>query len=268
MKVSLFVTCLTDTFYPRAAIGLVKVLEKLGCELDFPEDQTCCGQPMWNNGFHAETRDLAERMIEVFQDAEYVVTPSGSCAAMIREYYPELFKDDPAMLAAAKDLASRTYEFSEFLVKVLEVDLRKHGANWPGQVTWHFSCHLRSIGMKNETPQLLEQIEGVEYVPLPKADQCCGFGGTFAMKYPDVSGAMARDKAECIASTGADFVVSNDAGCTMNIAGTCRREKVDAKFIHIAELIAESLGLLDRTSPDAPTPEASEPPAASAAASS
>lgn len=246
MKVALFITCLTDTFYPRTGIAVVKVLEKLGCQVAFPQDQTCCAQPMWNNGFHDEARELAKRMIEVFRDHEYVVTPSGSCAAMIREYYVDLFEDEPAWRAEAKKLADKTYEFIEFLVKVMKVDLRQHGARWPGKVTYHYSCHLRGIGVTDEAAQVMRQIAGLEYVPLEKAEQCCGFGGTFAMKYPQISGTMVRDKVGCIRATEAPVVVSNDAGCTMNLAGTCRREEVPVRFKSLAEIIAEGLGLLER----------------------
>jgi L-lactate dehydrogenase complex protein LldE len=252
MRVALFVTCLTDTFYPRTGIAVVKVLEKLGCTVEFPEAQTCCGQPMWNNGFHDETRKLARRMIEVFEDAEFVVTPSGSCAAMVRENFVEAFENsgEHAWHERAKNLASKTYEFIEFLVKVLNVDLREYAASWPGTVTYHYSCHLRGIGVTDEAVRVMKQVDGLEYRPLPKMDQCCGFGGTFAMKYPAISGTMVRDKVECIRSTGAPVCVSNDAGCTMNIAGACRREDRDVRFKSLAEILAEGMNLLPRD--DAP----------------
>ena len=245
MRVALFITCLTDTYYPRTGIAVVRVLEKLGCEVHFPQDQTCCGQPMWNNGFADESRTLARHMIEQFADYQYVVTPSGSCAAMIREYYAEMFKDDPDQQARAQALAKKTFEFVEFLTNVLKVDLREHQAKWPGKATYHYSCHLRSLGVTDEAAQLMGQIDGLEYLPLEKADQCCGFGGTFAMKYPQISGSMARDKVDCIAATGAPTVVSNEAGCTMNISGSCRRRDVQVNFKSLAEIIAESMGLME-----------------------
>ncbi|MEX0886192.1 MAG: (Fe-S)-binding protein [Phycisphaeraceae bacterium] len=259
MKLALFVTCLTDAFYPRTGIATVKVLEHLGCDVTFPQAQTCCGQPMFNNGFHHEARKLARHMIDVFEDAACVVTPSGSCAAMVREHYAELLKDDPAHAERAEALAGKTYELVEFLVKVLKVDLRKLGVRWPGKVTYHYSCHLRGLGITDEAGQLMRQIDGLEYVPLPKAEQCCGFGGTFAMKYPQISGEIVRDKVGCIEATGASTCVSNDAGCTMNIAGACRRhereqggdgDQKDAgngngvQFKSLAEIIAEGLGLM------------------------
>ena len=248
MNVSLFITCLTDTFYPRSGAAVVKVLEHLGCHVDFPKAQTCCGQPMWNNGFHDDAKDLAKRMIRVFEDSEYVVTPSGSCCAMIRDYYEEMFEDDPDWHDRAKAMTAKTYEFVEFLVKVLKVDLKSMGAKWPGRVTYHYSCHLRGIGMTDEAVVLMQQIQGLDYHPMEKMDQCCGFGGTFAMKYSQISGAMVSDKVTDIAATRATTVISNDAGCTMNISGACRRQKHTVDFTSLAEVIAEGLGLMDKKS--------------------
>lgn len=252
MKVALFITCLTDTFYPRTGIAVVKVLEHLGCEVEFPLEQTCCGQPMFNNGLHDEARGLAKRMVRVFEPYDHVVTPSGSCAAMIRDYYEDLLGADHAYDRGVRDLCGKTYEFVEFLVNVLKVDLRELGVKWDGKVTYHYSCHLRGIGVTDEAVQLMNQVEGLDYTPLPKADQCCGFGGTFAMKYPQISGTMVRDKAECIRGTEADTVISNDAGCTMNISGACRREGVGVGFKSLAEVIAEGLGLLQPSGTDQP----------------
>lgn len=247
MRVGLFITCLADTFYPRVGIAVVKVLEQLGCTVEFPERQTCCGQPVWNNGLEAETRELAQRMIDVFDDYDYVVTPSGSCAAMIRDYYPEIFEHDVKQHDRARAFASRTYEFVEFLLRVLKVDLREHGVQWEGNVTYHYSCHLRGLGMTDEAVRVMQQIDGLEYVPLDKADQCCGFGGTFAIKYPQISGAMVADKVQCIRDTAAPVVVSNDSGCTMNIAGACRRLGADVRFISLPEIIAEGMDLLEKS---------------------
>jgi L-lactate dehydrogenase complex protein LldE len=244
MNVSLFITCLTDTFYPRTGMAVVKILEHLGCHVDFPQAQTCCGQPMYNTGFHDDCADLARRMVRVFEHSEHVITPSGSCAAMIRDYYADLLKDDPAYASGATELAGKTYEFIEFLVKVMKVDLKALGVKWEGKTTYHYSCHLRGIGVTDEAVQLMNQIEGLEYVPLPKQDQCCGFGGAFSIKYPPISGAMVNDKVGCIQSTHTPMVVSNDAGCTMNIAGACRRQGVAVGFKSLPEIIAEGLGLL------------------------
>jgi len=246
-KVSLFITCLADTFYPRAGIGVVKVLEHLGYTVDFPREQTCCGQPLWNNGYRDDARELAKRMVRVFEDAECVVTPSGSCCAMIRDYYMELLEDDPAYKADAKKLIDKTYEFVEFLTKVAKIDPQELNVQWKGKVTYHYSCHLRGLGMTTEASDLLQKIDGIEYTEAEKIDQCCGFGGTFAMKFSDVSGAMVEDKVQCLSKTGADTVVSNDAGCTMNIAGACRRRDAGVGFKHISEILAEGLGLLEKT---------------------
>lgn len=245
MRVALFITCLTDTFYPRTGIAVVKVLEHLGCTVEFPQAQTCCGQPMWNSGYHDDAKALAQRMIQVFEPYDCVVTPSGSCAAMIRDYYGEMFEHDHAWEHGARELAGKTYEFVEFLDKVLKVDLADLGVKWDGKATYHYSCHLRGIGITDEAVRMMEKVDGLDYTPLEKMDQCCGFGGTFAMKYPDISGMMVNDKADCIAATGAPVCVSNDAGCTMNISGACHRAGRDVKFITLAEIIAEGLGLLE-----------------------
>ena len=241
VNVALFVTCLTDQYYPQVGVAVVEVLERLGCRVSFPSRQTCCGQPLWNNGFEAEARRLARRMIRVFEQADYVVTPSGSCAATVREAYERMLRDDPEWCARARRLAAKTFEFVEFLTRVLRVDLRALGAHRTGRVTYHYSCHLRGLGLKEEAVDLLQAIEGLTHVPLEHRDQCCGFGGTFMVKYPWISGPLAREKAQCIRATGAPVVVSNEAGCTMTLAGACRREGVDVRFAHVAEVLAESL---------------------------
>ena len=256
MKVSLFVTCLTDTFYPRVGEAVVRVLEHLGCEVDFPEAQTCCGQPMFNTGCHADAAALARRMIDVFADSPMVVTPSGSCCAMIRDYYRELLHDDPAYRGKAEQFVTKTYEFSEFLLKIKQVDLRALGCRWspapgsgaeqaePIKTTYHYSCHLRGLGMTDEAVRLLRQIDGIDFRPLEKAEQCCGFGGTFAVKFPEISGSLVRDKTDCIRRTGADVLVCNDGGCALNITGSLHREGSPIMTKHIAEIIAEGLGLM------------------------
>jgi L-lactate dehydrogenase complex protein LldE len=246
MDVALFVTCLTDTFYPRAGRALVKILEYLGCRVHFPEAQTCCGQPMFNSGYPDEAAALARRMVDIFEPYETVVTPSGSCCAMIHDYYPSLLAEDPAYAQRVGPFVHKTHEFVDFLTNVAKVDLRELGCNWEGRVTYHYSCHLRGLGMTDESVRLLEQIEGVQYTKLRKLDQCCGFGGTFAVKWPEVSGAMVQDKVQCIAETEAETVICNDAGCTLNISGSAHRENVPVRFAHIAEVIAEGLGLMPR----------------------
>ena len=242
-QVALFVTCLTDQFYPHVGVAVTKVLEHFGCTVHFPGAQTCCGQPFYNSGFHDEARTLAKRMVEIFEPYECVVTPSGSCCAMMREHVPDLLEGDPAWEPGARRLAGRTYEFVELLDKVLRVDLRELSLRKPRRVTYHYTCHLRGLGIKDEGVRLLQQLGNVELMPLEKTDQCCGFGGTFAVKYPAISGAIAEDKANCIARSGAELTVCNEAGCTMNIAGMCHRRGVEQRFAHVAELIAEALGI-------------------------
>ncbi len=240
--VALFITCLTDQFYPRVGVAVTKILEHFGCRVGFPAAQTCCGQPFFNNGFHDESRDLAKRMIEIFEPYEYVVTPSGSCCAMVREQYPRLFAGDHAWEHGMHALESKTFEFVEFLDKVLKVDFSKFSLPDPQSMTYHYTCHLRGIGVKDEGVRLLRQIGNIDFKPMEKTDQCCGFGGTFAVKYPAISGAIVEDKADCIAATGAETLVCNDAGCTMNIAGMCHRNGMQTRVKHIAELMAEAMG--------------------------
>ena len=241
--VALFITCLSDQFYPHVGVAVTKILEKLGCRVMFPEDQTCCGQPFFNNGFHDEARELARRMITIFEPFPYVVTPSGSCCAMVREQFHELLHDDPQWAPAMQRLLSKTYEFVEFLDKVLNVDFSAFKLKQKVPITYHYTCHLRGIGVKDEGVKLLQQIGNVDFRPMEKTDQCCGFGGTFAVKYPAISGAIVEDKVNCVAATGARTLVCNDAGCTMNISGMCHRRGVETPVRHIAELIAEAMGI-------------------------
>ena len=241
--VALFVTCLTDQFYPHVGIAVTKILERFDCRVRFPEAQTCCGQPFFNNGYHDESRVLAKRLIEIFEPYEYVVTPSGSCAAMLREQYDHLLKDDPAWAGPMHKLAAKTYEFVEFLDKVLKVDFSQFKLPGEESIAYHYTCHLRGIGIKDEGVRMLKQIGNVDFRPMEKTDQCCGFGGTFAVKYPAISGAIVEDKVNCIAATQAKTLVCNDAGCSMNISGMCHREGVDVTTKHLAELMAEAMGI-------------------------
>jgi L-lactate dehydrogenase complex protein LldE len=242
-NVALFITCLTDQFYPHIGVAVTKILEKFDCKVHFPDAQTCCGQPFFNNGFHPEARELAKRMITIFEPYDYIVTPSGSCCAMVREHFHQLFKDDHAWEHGMHNVVHKTYEFVEFLDKVLKVDLSHLALPEPVLTTYHYTCHLRGIGVKDEGVRLLKQIGNVSLSPLEKTDQCCGFGGTFAVKYPAISGAIVDDKTKCIAATKAAVTICNDAGCSMNISGMCHRENVPTKVKHIAELLAEAMGL-------------------------
>ena len=236
-RASIFITCLVDQFYPQVGEAMVKVLRDQGVQLNFPQAQTCCGQPAFNSGFQSEARDLAKRFISIFEGDAYVVAPSGSCTSMVRVYYPDLFKDDAKMLEKARSLGTRTYEFSEFLVKVLGVE--DVNASHKGSVTYHPSCHLlRELKVRTEPPQLLSNVKGIEIKDLPDAEQCCGFGGSFAVKYPHISGSILQRKLDCIRKSGADTLVANDAGCLMQMAGGLKRQNIPVQARHIAEILA------------------------------
>jgi L-lactate dehydrogenase complex protein LldE len=240
-KVALFVTCLTDQFYPHVGVAVTKILEHFGCEVEFPEAQTCCGQPFFNNGFHDEAAGLAKQFIKTFEPYDYVVTPSGSCCAMVREQFHELLHNDPAWSPSMEKVRHKTFEFVEFLTKVLKADLKGLKLPEAESFTYHYTCHQRGLGLKDESVEILKKIEGVTFVPLEKTEQCCGFGGTFAIKYPAISGAIVEDKIRCIEKTGAQTTVCNDAGCTMNISGMCHRGGVKTDVRHIAEILAEAM---------------------------
>ena len=243
LDVALFITCLTDQFYPRVGVAVTKILERLGCRVHFPRAQTCCGQPFMNNGYPDQARELARRMIEIFEPYDYVVSPSGSCCAMIRDQYPHLLGDDPAWEHGLRRLMGRTYEFIEFLDKVLHVDLSKYSLPAPRTITYHYTCHLRALGIRDQAVRVLRQVGNVDFKPMEKTDQCCGFGGTFAVKYPAISGAIVEDKIQCISDTKAQTTICNDAGCTMNISGMCHRHGVETQVTHMAEVLAEAMGI-------------------------
>ncbi len=232
------VTCLGDVLFPDAGLATVRLLRRLGVAVDFPAAQTCCGQPHFNSGFHNDARDLARHTIRVFDHGRPVVTPSGSCAAMVKLEYPELFHDDPTWHARAADLAARTHELSDFLVNVLK--LEDVGARFEGKATYHMACHLRGLGLISEPERLLRRVRSLEYVPLERADECCGFGGSFAVRFPGISGAMVNDKASFIEKTGASIVVATDAGCLMNIAGCLRRRGSAVRAIHLAQVLEQT----------------------------
>jgi L-lactate dehydrogenase complex protein LldE len=237
-KVSLMITCLGDALFPDVGVATVKLLRRLGVEVEFPPAQTCCGQPFFNSGFHADARDLAKHTIQTFANRGTVVAPSGSCAAMVKVEYPELFHDDLVWHGRAEDLAHRTHELSDYLVNVLGVE--NVGARFEGKATYHMACHLRGLGVTTEPVRLLRQVQGLEYVPLERSDECCGFGGSFSVRYPEISGAMVTDKATFIEQTGADVVVATDAGCLMNVAGCLRRRQSRVRAMHLAELLAQT----------------------------
>ncbi len=235
-RVALFVTCLGDAFYPQVGEATVRLLHRLGIAVDFPLGQTCCAQPAFNAGFHDQARQVAQRNLHLFADYEYVIVPSGSCTAMIRLFYADLFAEDPELRVQAESLASRTYELSEFLINVVGID--DVGAAFPGKVAYHASCHLqRELGVTDAPRRLISRVAGVEACDAEMSEQCCGFGGTFAVKYPEISSAMLEKKIASLQSAGADTLVSCDAGCLMHIAGRLRRQGMDVQVLHLAELL-------------------------------
>jgi L-lactate dehydrogenase complex protein LldE len=236
-RVSLFVTCIVDQLFPKVGIAMADVLERAGWKVDFPDAQTCCGQPAFNSGYREEARTVARHFLDVFRDAEYVVIPSGSCTAMIGHHYAELFQKEPAMLERVHTLEPRVWEFSRFLLEVAGVE--DVGARFEDVVTYHDSCHaLRELGIKEGPRRLLRQVRGLELREMAPAEECCGFGGTFAVKFAELSGAMARTKLEAIERTGAGTVVSIDSSCLMQIQGALSRAGSPVRTLHLAEVLA------------------------------
>jgi L-lactate dehydrogenase complex protein LldE len=232
------VTCLGDAFFPEVGVATVELLRRLGVEVDFPPAQTCCGQPHFNSGYRDLARAIARHAIQTFGNGQPVVTPSGSCAAMVKLEYPELFHDEPSWHERALDLASRTRELADFLINVLGTD--DVGASFPGKVTYHMACHLRALGLQSEPERLLARVRHLEVVPLERADECCGFGGSFSVRFPAISGAMVQDKAAFIEKTGVDAVVATDAGCLMNIAGCLHRRGCPIRTLHLAQVLVKT----------------------------
>ncbi|MFH1745631.1 MAG: (Fe-S)-binding protein [Planctomycetota bacterium] len=244
MDVALFVTCLTDTFFPRAGEAVVRVLRHFGCRVRFPPEQTCCGQPAFNSGFRDEATVLARRMIEIFEPYDTIVCPSASCAGMMREHYPGLFTGEEAWHGRARRLATRTHEFVTFLRDRLDVDITAC-LKFDEPVTFHYPCHARGIYSAADLQDWLSAAGHIELRVPEHPDMCCGFGGMFAVEHADISGAMLDDKLDVLAATGARLVVCNESGCTMQIAGGARRRGIPLRFKHIAECLAESLGLME-----------------------
>jgi L-lactate dehydrogenase complex protein LldE len=236
-RVALFVTCLVDVMRPSVGFAAVKLLEDAGCTVDVPEAQTCCGQPAYNSGDKANAASLARNMIAAFKGYDYVVVPSGSCGGMIAKHYPELFPDDSPDRAAATALAGRTHELVSFLVNVLKVE--RVAAQFPARATYHDSCSgLRELGVKKEPRRLLASVDGVSLREMEDSEVCCGFGGTFCVKYPDISNKMLEKKLKNIVSSGADTLIAGDLGCLMNMAGKLKREGSAIKVRHVAEVLA------------------------------
>jgi L-lactate dehydrogenase complex protein LldE len=237
MKVNLFVTCLVDQFFPEVGIDILKIMRRSKVEVYFPVEQTCCGQPAFNNGFWQEARGLAKRFILLFEKADLIVIPSGSCASMVKIFYPVLFKDDPTLLAKAQELSRKVYEFSEFLVKILGIETVD--STYKGKITYHDSCHLlRELEIYKEPRKLLRAIKGIDLIAMEKSEACCGFGGMFSIKNPGISTAILQEKIDNIRATGAETIVANDAGCLMHIAGGLSRQNLIIKTRHIAQILA------------------------------
>jgi L-lactate dehydrogenase complex protein LldE len=245
MRVSIFITCIVDQMFPQVGVAMVEVLRRLGVETVFNSDQTCCGQPAFNSGYRAEARQVARHMVEVFERelerVDYIVAPSGSCTTMVRKFYPDLFESGEEMVERVKRIGEKVLEFSEFLTRVLKVE--RVGAGDRSRVTYHDSCHLlRELGVSAGPRKLIKAVDGVELIEMDRADACCGFGGTFSVKYPEISTAIDIEKIESIKRSGADTVVGCDSSCLMQMAGLATRQGLSIRFIHLAELLASKTG--------------------------
>jgi len=240
-RVALFVTCLVDLHRPTVGFAAIKLLEDAGCQVEVPRNQTCCGQPACNSGDRTTARDIARGVLEAFEGYDYVVVPSGSCGGMIRHHLPHLFDDDPNLRVRADALAGRTWELVGFLTEVMGVT--GVGASYPGVATYHDSCSgLRELGLKVQPRALLAGVAGLELREMTDPEVCCGFGGTFCVKYPEISTRMVQDKARDIAATGADTLLAGDMGCLLNMAGRLSRKGSPVRVRHVAEVLAGMTG--------------------------
>ena len=240
MKISIFITCLGNAMYPDLGVTMAKIFNRLGHTVDYPDDQACCGQISFNSGYMDDTRAVARHLIDAFERSEVVVAPSGSCIGMIHHNYPVLFENDPVYLKKAKDLIDKSYEFTQYIVNVLKrPDL---GARYKAKVTYHPSCHAtRLMGIRDEPLTLLQHIQGVEVVPLPEAQLCCGFGGTFAIKMPVISEAMVAEKAQHVLASGAEVLTGLDMGCLMNISGYLEKQGHPVPTMHVIQLLGKGM---------------------------
>ncbi|WP_327090427.1 (Fe-S)-binding protein [Nonomuraea sp. NBC_01738] len=239
MRVALFITCVNDTLFPGTGKAVVSLLRRLGCDVDFPSAQTCCGQMHVNTGYREEGVRLARHFTEVFAGYDAVVAPSGSCAAMVREQYPKLVEAGSPGARAIAELTPRVHDLSEFLIDVLKVE--DVGAYFPHRVTYHPTCHsLRGLRLGDRPTRLLRQVRGIDLVPLGEADECCGFGGTFSVKNPSISAAMCADKVRNVLDTGAEVLCAADNSCLMHIGGTMKRQKSGVRIMHLAEILAST----------------------------
>jgi len=236
-RVSLFVTCIVDQFFPRIGLATAELLERLGYRVEFPEGQTCCGQPAFNTGYREQARQVARHFLEVFQAAEHIVSPSASCVSMVKNHYPELFNKEPEWQQRARSLAGRIWELSQFLTEVAR--LEDVGARLEGVAAYHDGCHaLRELGVREAPRRLLARVRGLKLREMPGAEECCGFGGTFSVKFPEISGAMARRKIQALCESGVEYVISADASCLMQIQGALSRAALPVRTLHLAEVLA------------------------------
>ena len=245
MRVALFVPCYVDAIYPEVGVSVVRILRRLGVEVAYPEGQTCCGQPAFNSGFFGETRAVARHLLDVFEGegADHVVCPSGSCAAMVSHYYPVIFEDDKRERERSEALGRRVRELSDFLVNVLGAEAGELGARYRGKAVFHTGCHQRrELGILEEPRRLLRGVEGLQLLEWENEELCCGFGGTFAVKMPDVSVAMADEKIRALERSGADTLVSCDSSCLMHLGGRLRRTGHDARVLHLAQVLDPTNG--------------------------
>ncbi|WP_227271385.1 (Fe-S)-binding protein [Roseobacter weihaiensis] len=236
-RIGFFVTCIVDAMRPNIGFASLKLLEDAGCDVSVPAAQTCCGQPAFNSGDDATTRRLARQVIEAFEPFDYIVVPSGSCASMIRSHYGELFQDDPDWQARQKPVSAKTWEILSFLTDVLHYTPK--GVRYPGTATYHDSCSgLRDLGVHDQPRALLAEVDALDLVPLEGNTECCGFGGTFCVKYPELSTAIVAEKAAKIKATDADTLLGGDMGCLMNMAGKLSRDGSDLRVFHTVEVLA------------------------------
>lgn len=238
MRVSLFIPCYVDTFYPNVGISVVEVLERLGHTVEYPQSLTCCGQPAFNGGFWPQARQVARGVLKAYQNADVVVVASGSCGAMLKKFYPEIFQETPQQ-EAAQTLADKTWEFSDFLVTRLGVT--DVGARLDAAVTFHDGCHgLRELGVQSQPRLLLSHVQGLTLIEMAEAQTCCGFGGAFAVKFAPISVAMGESKCASALETGADYMVSNDSSCLMHLQGVLDRQRQPLKSLHLAQVLART----------------------------
>jgi len=249
MKVALFVPCFVDQLFPDVGLDVVRVLRRLGYDVDFPHDQTCCGQPAFNSGYWHDAKPLAERFLRVFASAEVIVCPSGSCTTMVRNFYPALLADSP-LREKALEVGCKVFEFTEFLTRVAKVT--DVGASFPHRVTYHDACHaLRELRLKQEPRELLRHVRGLELIEMPYCEDCCGFGGTFATKFPMISGGMGNAKAGYAEASGAEYVTSTDPSCLLHLDGVLRKQNSKVRTIYLAGILAHADAPAAKSSRDA-----------------